>query len=806
MAAKEKNRGRKGNRSRGRRKKGRGRHSSFPWLRLLLFFVLLAAVSLSALAVYFYQRFDRMIEVRLNLRPPHETAVFSGPYRLNSGQPMNRQLLAETMRRLGYQPANGGEAEDRFTSDRHGFTIHQMRQGRAEQLFVLCCAQGRVTGLRRNGSAVDHVLLKGEFLSNLYGSSREKKKNIRFQELPEHLVQAVLAAEDADFFTHSGIDWISVARAVLVNLIRRSPAQGASTLTQQFVKNFFLTSEKSLTRKFEELVLAWMLERRFSKQRIFELYANEVYQGQLGSFAIVGLGQSAQVYFGKEVRDLSLGESALLAGIIQAPNRFSPVRHSEPARHRRNLVLDLMEKNGFIGTRENALARMEPIRILPSSHRNYRQAPYFVDYVREVLARQAVDWSRAETQVFTTLDPQLQKAAFLAVQNGLSEIDKRLKRRGRSTPVAQAALLAADPRSGAVLAMVGGRNYAESQFNRATQALRQPGSTFKPFVYAAALEESRKTPHPLTLATLVMDEPVTFQFDEQSYSPSNFGDRYYGPVTIRQALARSLNIPTVKMAHQTGYATVAARSRRAGFSHNLQPFPSLALGAFEVSLLELTQGYTAFANQGTAIQLYAISKWQSGAEAHHSIEPALMPFVDARTAFLITSALQSAIDEGTGRAVRRLGFGPPAAGKTGSSNDSWFVGYTPELLCAVWVGFDDSSSLGLEGSEAALPIWTEFMNEAQRYAYLSGEDFPVPEGVVSVEIDPMTGLLASASCPESRTEYFIEGTEPERFCEGDSQRRLMTQQLATGEELQAPPADRTKKGKSFWGWFKKILP
>ncbi|HSR49398.1 MAG TPA: PBP1A family penicillin-binding protein, partial [Acidobacteriota bacterium] len=572
-------------------------------------------------------------------------------------------------------------------------------------------------------------------------------------------------AEDRDFFQHWGIDVAGIARAAWINVLRQEAAQGGSTLTQQFVKNFFLTPEKSIRRKLEEMFMAVLLERRFSKRRIFELYANEIYLGQVGSFGVQGFGQASLAYFGKDVKEISLSESALLAGIIQAPNRYSPQRHPQRALKRRDHVLKLMRETGLIDNDQLEQALQARPQIVPAIRQDSSDAPYFVDFLRARLEER--QWlpsgSYDSLEVYSTLDPELQKAAFEAVREGIASAAKARPQDGAEV---QAALVALDPRNGEILALIGGRSYASSQFNRASQALRQPGSTFKPFVYAAALESAAEAApgQVFTLARMLPDEPYTFVFDGKSYSPRNYSNHYRGQVSLRNALALSLNVPTVRLAEQVGFGEVAHTARRLGIERPLEPYPSIALGTFELTLLDLAQGYSVFANRGRLTPLRAVRRIEQDGAALKLPEPEPRQVLNGEVAFLVNSALGSVLSYGTGKSVRRRGFDLPAAGKTGSTDDAWFVGYTPDLLCAVWVGFDDSRPLDMSGTRAALPIWTDFMKRARRLGHLSGEDFPPPPGIVAVEIDRHSGNKASVHCRETYTEYFIAGSEPLRLC------------------------------------------
>lgn len=783
-----------GKRVRKRRRDRRApRRSSRRFLRnaLALSCVLLFLIG-SALGIFYYARFQRLMDARLEAFQPARTAIYSAPLPVFSGGRIEPEPFRLRLHRLGYAPGPGDRFDDWYERVGERFKIYHTLPGRTRTHVEVTIASGRVAEIRDNGRLVESTLLRPLLLSNLFDARREKRRFTPFDQLPETLVRSVLAAEDERFFSHSGFDLLSIFRATYVNVAGPGPNQGGSTLTQQFVKNFFLTSERTWRRKLQELYFAILLERKYDKERIFELYANEVYLGQRNSFAIHGFGEASALVFGKDVRDLTLAESALLAGIIQAPNRYSPWRRGEAARNRRNYILTLMERKGMIAPQEAEAARAEPLAIQAEEFRGAAEAPYFVDYVHSILNRLDIGWgSASEVQIFTTLNPELQGAAANAVREGLAAIDRAVS--GPARP--EAALVALDPRNGDILAMIGGRDYGASQFNRAVYAYRQPGSTFKPIVYAAAFQISKDWEPPLTTASFFLDEPHTFQFQDQEYAPRNSGDRYMGPVPLRQALAHSLNIPSVKLAERIGFDRLVESVRRLEFSRPLQPYPSLPLGAFEVSLLELAQAYTPIAGGGVFHWTRAVKSLDVDGATLAQLPGNSFNWIDPEVAFLVASMLETAIEEGTGRAVRTSGFAAPAAGKTGTADDGWFIGFTPELLCAVWVGHDDSSPLSLSGSRAALPIWTSFMQQAQRLGYLKGEGFKPPPGVVAVQIDPLTGWLASDRCPDRRTEYFVAGTEPARFCPGKEDRA----------QYAAMDGQPVEKSGGVWGWLKRIF-
>jgi penicillin-binding protein 1B len=524
--------------------------------------------------------------------------------------------------------------------------------------------------------------------------------------------------------------------------------------------------------------MAILLEQRFSKEEIFELYANELYLGQRGSFSIVGFGEASEAYFNKTIGSLTLGEAATLAGILPAPNRYTPLRYPERAKVRRDLVLDLMAEFEFITVQARDEAKAQPLGTQPSHVMNYSDAPYFVDYVQEMLEEKLgdADLGRSRRKVYTTLDMDLQQAAFESVRDQMAKLDGYFAKGKRAIPAGtvQASLIAVDPRNGQVLAMIGGRDYRSSQFNRITQSKRQPGSIFKPFVYAAALETADHSSTPLTAASSVLDEPTQFEFEDLAYEPRNFGDEYLGQVTMRQAIMKSLNVATIKFAEKVGYGKISELAHRLGLNEAIKPYPAMAIGAFEVTPLEMVRAYTAYANDGIRSELMPLrmvvdAKGMPEFTAKAKSARVLSPQVS----FMLTSLLQSVMNEGTGAGVRASGFSLPAAGKTGTSRDGWFAGYTPDMLCIVWVGFDDNRELNLQGSQSALPIWAAFMKRAAVLRPLAGEEFPVPEGIAQVEIDPTTGLLATDRCLMHQLEYFIKGTEPVIQCYGSSYEQMV---------------------------------
>ncbi|MBN1569145.1 MAG: PBP1A family penicillin-binding protein [Acidobacteria bacterium] len=748
-------------------------------IKVLLLVLLIPSIAVAAYLIRYYYVFDGIIETKLGQRNQlAETRIYAAPMVLYPGKQIDFSALVDRVRRLGYKENNDSPDVSYYrilTPSR--ILIHNDRSvpndpGRDVEIK---CAGKAIESIKDATSHIPapHFYLKPDMLSNAIDKNREKRRFITFQDMPEVLVNAVLAAEDRRFFSHSGIDLIRIVKALIVDIREREFTQGASTLTQQFVKNYFLTPERTWRRKLSDAYMSILLERRLSKTQIFELYSNEVYLGQAGSFSIVGFGKAADAFFDKSIKDLTLEEAATIAGIITAPNRFTPFRYRERAMARRNMVLDQMAEYGMISPGECDKAKARPLSVKPTSMLNYSDAPYFVDYVQNLLTEEYGNeaLALAKYKVFTTLDPDLQQAAFESIESGMRELDVTFAKRKQPIPpgTVQASLIAVDPKNGHILAMVGGRNYGASQFNRITQSKRQPGSIFKPFVYAAALETAYYSPTPLTAAYLILDAPTQFTFEDLEYEPKNFKGEYLGQVTMRQAITKSLNIATIKLAEKVGYGKITELAHRLGLNEQIKPYPAMAIGSFEITPLEMVRAYTAFANGGLLSELTAVLKiYDSESNQIFIAQEKPEQVITPQLAFLVTSLLKSVIDHGTGYGARQRGFALPAAGKTGTSHDGWFAGYTPELLCIVWVGFDDNRELNLSGSQAALPIWTDFMKKAIPLRPLKGEEFVIPDDVPEVEIDPSTGLLATERCLQREMEYFIKGTEPTIRCYGNN--------------------------------------
>jgi penicillin-binding protein 1B len=624
-------------------------------------------------------------------------------------------------------------------------------------------------------------------MASVFDGSRARRRVVTFEDIPKVLLNAVLSGEDRVFFKHPGINPKRIAGAFVFNMKKGNSSQGGSTITQQLARSLFLNRAPTLRRKVSEAFIALILEHRLTKEQIFAMYANEIYLGQRDSFAIHGFAEAAKSYFGKDLQDLTLSEAATLAGIIPAPNAYSPVQHPERATARRDLILRIMHDSKSISDAEYEEAKQAQLTIAPKV--DPAEGHYLIDFVQEELRRDFPEETLMSggLKVYTTVDIPLQKAALEAVAQGLilveAELKKRKRKSDKSVPQAapQAGLIALDPRTGEIKAMVGGTQYGATQFNRITQAMRQPGSIFKPIVYAAALETGRdgyshfdldpfddEGPAPITPLTILLDEPTVFSSPTAPYRPKNFGGQFSGPVPLRTAFQRSLNIPTVSLAQAVGYNRVVAMARRLGLNPKIQAYPSVALGAFEVTPLEMAGAYTAFANGGKRTEPHAIRKVESeNGEVLKTYETEWRTVLSPQLAYLMTHLMQGVVNYGTGGGVRARGFRLPAAGKTGTSRDGWFAGYTKNLLVITWVGYDDGHDLNLEGSRSALPIWVEFMKKAYQIHPVKDPKamaFNPPPGIEVVNIDSATHRRGDPSCGESFYEAFLWGTAPKASC------------------------------------------
>lgn len=758
------------------------------WGLTLLGIVLAGFLTAGGIFAYYYSKYSRMIDARLSGKVLQSTtAIYSAPEYVSVGQTWTEDDLVGYLTRVGYRPEADENALGQYTVQGNTVDIRPSKLsyfGGSNALAVQFTPKAiRAIRPLSGGATLDSAQIEPELISNLFDSAREKRRPVRYDDLPGDLVHAILSAEDKRFFDHGGFDFIRIAGAAWADLRHSSSHyQGASTITMQVARTFFLSTDRNWRRKLAEAMISEELEQRFSKQQIFEMYANEIYLGNRGSFGIRGFSEASVAYFGKDMRQLSIAECAYLAGIIRAPNYYSSAdRHPERGAVARDRVLTQMLDNKYITQEDVDEAKREPLKIVHTAG-SANEAPYFVDMVKDHLLDK---YSENELlsqnfRVYTTLDPALQRAAAAAVDAGVKNVDTLLAKRyekwkreaakkgnPENVPQVQVALVALDPRTGEIKAVVGGRDYGQSQLNHVL-AHRQPGSVFKPFVYAAAFDNAVDSVQPvITPATTVDDEPTTFEFDDKEYTPDNYGEKFMGHVTVRDALTNSLNVATVKVAELIGYGRVVQIARQMGLGNNIQATPAVALGAYEMTPVDVAAGYTAFADGGVRAEpQFLHSVVSSDGSVLEKFTPQTHQVLDPRVAFLVTSVLKDVLNKGTAAGVRARGFTLPAAAKTGTSRDGWFAGFTSNLLTVVWIGFDDNRDLGLLGGSTAGPIWTDFMLRATELsAYRDVKDFAMPDGVQSVLIDPDSLQLATPNCPVTREEVYVAGSAPTQFCE-----------------------------------------
>jgi penicillin-binding protein 1B len=784
---------------------------------------------------YYYFKYRRIVDVRLEKPLFKETAkIYAAPKEVRMGQKLSAQIIAGELKSAGYSGDTGRNRSQlgTYSTNESSITIHPGPQSyHSEQGATISFAKGLVSQITGDsGQSIDAYELEPQLITGLSeDQNRTKRRLVTYDELPPNLVNAVTSIEDRRFFEHGGVDYYSTIGWMWHDLRGdRRYRGGASTLTMQLSRGIFLTPERKLKRKIIEIAITYQLEHRFTKKQIFQMYANEIPLGQVGSFAINGFGEAALTYFGKDVGQLDLAESALLAGMIQHPSYLNPYRHPARAIERRNLVLDTMAELGKITKAQEEQAKAEGLHLSPMNI-DAGEAPYFIDLVRDRLTQRMgdADFNNGGLRIYTSLDPDLQRRASEAVTEGMQQVDAQVEKayarrakHGDTAPITypQVALIALDPHTGQVLALVGGRNYGASQLDHAITH-RPTGSVFKPFVYAAAYNTSlsgtvltRPTtdtpavqdiavgtaepppPDPgqqsgvFTAVTGLNNDLTTF---EDGYSPGNFhSTKYNGQVTARLALQMSLNNATVELAQMVGYNNVASLARDAGIK-SARGTPSVALGAYDATPLDMAGAYTVFANGGVEIDPWLLASIRSAdGDVLEDFTPSSKPVLDPRAAFLTLSLMENVINSGTGAGVRALGFTAPAAGKTGTEHDAWFAGFTSNLLCVVWVGNDDYTDLKIEGAHAAVPIWTDFMKRAVLLPqYSDTKDFVPPPGVSIVHLDKVTNLLADATCPIDYDVAFLDGTAPTDTCDrANGERTLMQKLFGIGKQTAVAPA------------------
>ena len=741
---------------------------------------ILLVLGFIGVSVYQYVRFSRLIDARLTGDIFNNSSlVFAAPTPVHVGETLTAEEVATRLRRAFYGEGSGASSIGSYKLAKNEIEISPgpisfflgdvIKEGPA----ILTFREGRlasITSIDRSTN-LESYDLEPELITTLFDNTRSKRRLVHYQDLPKVMVDAVLAAEDHRFFSHHGVNIFRIFGAAAADIRAEEKLQGGSTLTMQLARGFFLSPRRTWKRKVDEIFLALLLEQRLNKEQIFELYANQIYLGQRGSFSIYGLGEAANAYFNKDVASLTLPEAAFLAGLIRGPNMYSPYRRAARVLDRRNYVIREMRELGMITAEQAEKASAAPLGVTNQNVEGL-EAPFFVDMVRDQLLAQFSerDLISQSYRIYTTLDLGLQKAASEGARLGISEVDGELtKLRHRKDAAAdvaqdpnqpQLALVALDSHTGEIKALVGGRDYGTSQLNHVL-AKRQPGSSFKPFVYAAALNSGVDGTQPLiTTATKLEDEPTTFQFGNLSYEPENYKQEYRGIVTLREALTHSLNVATVHLAEMVGYDKVRDLAIAAGINQDLIATPAIALGAYVATPLEIAGAYTIFSNAGEYVEpefILAVNDssgktlWRSSRVTRQVLDP--------RVSYLMVNLMESVINNGTAAAARSRGFTAPAAGKTGTSHDGWFAGFTSDVLGIVWVGYDDDRELRLSGAYSALPIWTEFMKRAVELpGYNDPKPFAMPEGVVSVPVEENS---PTSEAKLVRDEVFIAGTEPQ---------------------------------------------
>jgi len=610
------------------------------------------------------------------------------------------------------------------------------------------------------------VRIEPELITSIFNNEMEDRLPVKLDAVPPVVYNAIIATEDKNFYAHKGLSIRGTFGALLTDIRQHTLTHGGSTLTQQLVKNLYLSPARTWSRKIHEALMALLLELRYTKPEILEAYLNEIYLGQNGAVQIIGVEQASQVYFGKHVTYLTLPEAATLAGIVRSPNVNSPLNHPENARSRRDTVLKLMLEQGMIKQDQYDAALASPLSVTRFP-KTSRSAPFFVDLVLKQL-RETYPETQLKTEglrIFTTLDTVMQRSAEQALDAGIDGLNKKYSYIRKSPVPLEGVIVTIQPCTGYVKALVGGRNYSKTQFNRAIQAKRQPGSLFKPFVYIAAMDPAREH-NALTAATVLDDSPISVRTGNAVWQPQNYDLKFHGHVTVREALAHSYNIPAVRAAIDAGVPNVVKEASTIGIQSRLEPYPSIALGAFEVTPLEIAYAYSAFANLGVKaepISILAVATRDG--KLLESREVKMRRVAPANICYVMNDILKDVLNYGSGAKARQLGFDRAFSGKTGTTSnyrDAWFIGYSPRILSLVWVGFDDGHSVRLAGGDACVPIWTAHMNRI--VGTVPDVDWKRPDDVVERQVDPESGMLATPYCPTTRSEIFAAGTEPASVC------------------------------------------
>ncbi|MFP5246200.1 MAG: PBP1A family penicillin-binding protein [Thermoanaerobaculia bacterium] len=752
----------------------RSRFKDFLWRHSagLAFLVMVLFVAFIGFVGYTYvvitKKFDSATRFDLPSR------VYSDATPLVPGMTYPRALLEPKLNHVGYHEAGKrveNPGEYRYVGEDLEIFLNNFEYPDTEfhAMPVLVDMDGaRVRTIKR---LTDNITLRGvriepELITSIYDNEMEDRVPVTVDAVPQVLIDAIIATEDRSFYSHEGVSIRGTLRALWTDIRSKSLVAGGSTLTQQLVKNLYLNPERTFRRKALEALMALLLEIRYTKPEILEAYLNEIYLGQNGSVQIVGVEQASQVYFGKKVAYVTLPEAATLAGMIRSPNVLSPLKYPERVKPRRDTVLRLMRDQGKITERQYTEAVASPLAVTRFP-KTSRSAPFFVDLVLKQL-RETYPETQLKTEglrIFTTLDTIMQRSAEAALDEGIANLSKKYKHIRKSATPLEGAVVTIQPGTGYVKALVGGRNYSKTQFNRAIQARRQPGSLFKPFVYVTAMDPARGA-EALTASTVLDDSPIAIQAGSAVWRPQNYDNRFHGRVTVREALAHSYNIPAVRAAIDAGVPNVIKTAANIGVESRLEPYPSVSLGSFEVTPLEIAYAYSVFANLGVKAEPVSIlAVVTREGELKETRNAQMKRVAPAGVCYVMNDVLKDVFNYGTAARARSLGFEHDFAGKTGTTNnyrDAWFIGYSPRILSLVWVGFDDGHSIRLAGGDACLPIWTRHMNRID--GLIADVDWKRPEDVSEREIDPQSGLLATPYCPVTRTESYVAGTEPQSVC------------------------------------------
>ena len=752
----------------------RSRFKDFLWRHSagIAFLVMVAFVGLIGFVGYTYAVITKKFDSSRRWDVP--SRIYSDATPIVPGMTFARALLEPKLNHVGYheartQVANPGEY--RYVNGDLEIYLQNFEYPDIEfrALPIVVTFDGTtVRTVKRldDGASLRGIRIEPELITSIYNNEMEDRLPVALNLVPQVVIDAIIATEDRNFYHHEGISIRGVLRAAWIDLRHKSLNVGGSTLTQQLVKNLFLNPERSWRRKGVEALMAVLLEARYSKNEILEAYLNEIYLGQNGAVQIIGVEQASQVYFGKHVNYLTLPEAATLAGMIRSPNVLSPLKYPERAKPRRDTVLALMRDQEKITPAEYQAAVTSPLTTTRFP-KTSRSAPFFVDLVLKQL-RETYPETQLKTEglrVFTTLDTMMQRAAEQTLDSGISDLNKRYPYLRKSSIPLEGVILTIQPGTGYVKALVGGRNYSKTQFNRAIQARRQPGSLFKPFVYVTAMDPQRGQ-QAFTAATVLDDSPISVHTGNAVWQPQNYDLRFHGRVSVRQALAHSYNIPAVRAAIDAGVPNVIKTASTIGIESRLEPYPSVSLGSFEVTPLEIAYAYSAFANLGVKaepISILAVSTREG--KLLESREVKMKRVAPASVCYVMNDMLKDVFNYGTAAKARSLGFDRPFAGKTGTTSnyrDAWFIGYSPRILSLVWIGFDDGHSVRLAGGDACVPIWTSYMNRV--VGLVPDVDWRRPDDVINRTIDPESGYLVTPYCSQEKNEIFVAGTEPTAVC------------------------------------------